>query len=85
MDKQLEWAARKAAGDALKPDDPLLDVEVGNLRRFRDNGVDKPVVTPKNWAGAIPAVRGLTTVTYTSLQCLFLSDGLAIIRPDWSG
>lgn len=29
MDKQLEWAARKAAGDALKPDDPLLDVEVG--------------------------------------------------------
>ena len=78
IDKQLEWAARKAAGDALKPDDALLDVEVGNVRRFRDNGVDKPVVTPKNWAKAIPAARGLMTVAYTSQQCLFLSDGLAV-------
>ena len=47
VDRQLEWAARKAAGSALKPSDTLLDIEVGNLNRFRDNGIDKPVVTPK--------------------------------------
>jgi hypothetical protein len=78
MEKQLEWAARKAAGSALKPDDVLLDVEVGNLRRFRDNGIDKPVVTPKKWARAIPAARGIMTVTYTLEQVLFLSDGRAV-------
>src|SRR5215469_11259879 len=78
MDKQLEWAVRKAAGDALKPDDVLLDIEVGNLKRFRDNGLDKPVVTPKRWARAIPAARGIMTVTYTLEQVLFLSDGLAV-------
>jgi hypothetical protein len=76
-DKQLEWAARKAAGDALKPSDALLDIEVGNLKRFRDNGIDKPVMTPKRWARAIPAARGIMTVTYTLEQVLFLSDGLA--------
>ena len=78
MDKQLEWAVRKAAGDALKPDDVLLDVEVGNLKRFRDNGIDKPVVTPKKWARAIPAARGVMTVSYTQEQVLFLSDGRAV-------
>jgi hypothetical protein len=78
MDKQLEWAARRAAGGALKPDDVLLDIEVGNLKRLRDNGVDKPVMTPKKWARAIPAARGAMTVAYTSQQCLFLADGLAV-------
>jgi hypothetical protein len=60
----------------------LLDIEVGNLKRFRDNGIDKPAVTPKRWARAIPAARGIMTVTYTLEQVLFLSDGLAIkLRP----
>lgn len=77
-DRQLEWGARKAAGDALQPGDVLLDIEVGNLKRFRDNGVDKPVVTPKAWARALPVGRGLMTVTYTGEQVLFLSDGLAV-------
>src|SRR5262249_8212950 len=78
MDKQLEWAIRKAAGDALKPADVLLDVEVGNVKRLRDNGIDKPVVTPKKWARAIPAARGVMTVSYTQAQVLFLSDGRAV-------
>ncbi len=77
-DKQLEWAARKAAGHALKPGDTLLDIEVGNLKRLRDNGIDRPAVTPKRWARAIPVTRGLMTVTYTREQILFLSDGLAL-------
>jgi hypothetical protein len=34
-DKQLERAARKAAGAALKSSDSLLDIEVGNLKRRR--------------------------------------------------
>ena len=80
-DKQLEWAARKAAGSALKPDDSLLDIEVGNLKRFRDNGADKSIVTPKKWARAIPVARGVMTVTYTREQVLFLSDGLAVNCP----
>lgn len=45
-DDQLYRAARKLAGTALTPDDVLLDIGVGNLRRFRDNGPDKAVVTP---------------------------------------
>ena len=70
-DKQLEWMARKAAGDVLKPDDELLDIEVSNLRRYRDNGIDK-AVTPKRWANVVPLTRGLMTITYTRQHALFL-------------
>ena len=70
-DKQLEWAARKAAGDVLSPDDELLDIAVGNLKRFRDNGIDK-AVTQKRWADAIPPTRGLMIITYTLQRALFL-------------
>jgi hypothetical protein len=41
MDKQLEWTARKLAGEALRPDDVLLDIEVGKLKRLRDSGMEK--------------------------------------------
>jgi len=70
-DRQLEWTARKAASDVLKPDDELLDIEVGNLRRFRDNGIDKAVTT-KKWTNAIPLTRGLMSITYTRQRALFL-------------
>ena len=76
--RQLEWAARRAAGGALKPDDVIVDIEVGKLKRYRDNGVDKPIVTPKLWARAIPIARGLMNIAYTREQVLFLSDGLAL-------
>jgi hypothetical protein len=71
-DKQLEWAARKAAGDALKPDDELLDIAVGNLKRLRDNGIER-AVAPKRWANAIPPTRGLMIITYTRQRTLFVS------------
>jgi hypothetical protein len=80
-DGQLNWAARNLAGGALTSDDVLLDIGVGNLRRFRDNGAEKPVVTPKRWARAIPLARGLTIVTYTHIQVLFLADGFAVNCP----
>jgi hypothetical protein len=77
-DSRLDWAARKLAGTALTPDDDLLDFEQGHLRRFADGGADKPVVTQRNWLRAIPFARGLTIVTYTRTQLLFLSDGLGV-------
>lgn len=80
-DDQLRWAARKLAGAALTAEDVLLDIAVGNLRRFRDNSIDKPVVTPKRWARAIPIARGLTIVTYTRIQVLFLGDGFGVNCP----
>lgn len=80
-DKQMYRAARKLAGTALRPNDALLDIGVGNLRRFRDNGTDKPVVTPKRWARALPLARGLTIVTYTRVQVLFLGDEFGINCP----
>ena len=80
-DHQLYRAARKLAGTALTPDDVLLDIGVGNLRRFRDNGTDNSVVTPKRWARAIPIARGITIVTYTRIQVLFLGDGFGVNCP----
>jgi hypothetical protein len=76
--RQLEWAARRAAGGALKPDDVILDVEVGKLKRFRDNGVDTPIVTRNRLARVVPLARGLMNIAYTREQVLFLSDGLAV-------
>jgi len=70
-DKQLEWAARRAASEALRADDELLDVEGGNLRRLRDNGIEK-AVSPGGWANAVPLTRGLMTITYTRQRVLFL-------------
>jgi HPt (histidine-containing phosphotransfer) domain-containing protein len=78
VDKHLERLARRVAKGVLKPADELLDIEVGNLKRFRDNGIDRPVVTPKTWARALPAARGLMTITYTRERVLFLADGLAV-------
>lgn len=80
-DDQLHGAARKLAGTALTPEDVLLDIGVANLQRFRDNGTDKPVVTPKRWARAVPLARGLIIVTYTRLQVLFLGDGFGVNCP----
>lgn len=79
-DKQLERAARRAAGEALRPDDVLLDIEVGKLKRYRDNGTEK-AVAPKAWANAVPLIRGLMTITYTRERLLFLSDGLGVYCP----
>jgi hypothetical protein len=76
-DDVLMRVARKLAGAALTADDVLLDVTAGNLLRFRDNGVDQPVVTPKRWARALPVARGLTIVTYTEVQLLLVGDGFA--------
>lgn len=78
---RLGYATRKLAGAAFTPDDELLDVEEGHLRRFADGGADKPIVTQRNWLRAIPFVRGLTIVTYTRIQLLFLADGLHVICP----
>ncbi len=80
-DKQLEWAARKRAGAALTAEDSLLDIEIGNLKRFHDNGVEKTIVAPKKWARAIPIARGLVIVTYTRVQMLLLADGFAVNCP----
>jgi hypothetical protein len=76
--RQLEWLARRAAGGALKPDDVILDVEVGKLKRFRDNGVDTPIVTRGKLARVVPLARGLMNIAYTREQVLFLADGLAV-------
>jgi hypothetical protein len=55
----------------------LLDIEVGKLKRFRDNGIEQ-AVAPKKWANAVPVTRGLMTITYTREQALFVSDGLGV-------
>jgi hypothetical protein len=78
--KQLEWAARKAAGEALRPDDVLLDIEAGNLKRFKDNGTEKPV-SRGGWANAVSLTRGLMTITYTRQRALFLSSGGGVYCP----
>ncbi len=73
--KRLERLTRKLAGNVLKPEDELLDIEVGNLRRFRGDGSDKAVAL-KQWANAIPATRGLMTITYTRQRAVFIfSEG----------
>jgi hypothetical protein len=77
-DSRLDWAARKLAGTALTPDDELLGFGEGRLRRFGENGADKTVVTPRRWLRAIPFARGLTIVTYTREQVLFLADGFGV-------
>jgi hypothetical protein len=77
-DRLLVWAARKAAGKALEPDESLLGIEAGSLRRFRDNGIDKPVPAARRRARAIPAARAAVIVTYTRRQVLFLGDGVAV-------
>lgn len=81
IDSQLAWAARKLAGAALAPDDELLGLAHGHLCRLADGGADKQVVTQRNWLRAIPFARGLTIVTYTRAQLLFLSDGLGVSCP----
>ena len=74
-DKRLERLTRKLAGTVLKPEDKLLDIDVGNLRRLRENGSDKAVAL-KQWANAIPATRGLMTITYTRQRAVFtFSEG----------
>lgn len=80
-DEKLARAARTLAGSALTPSDSLLGIEVGNLRRVREDGRDKPIVTPKPWARAMPITRGLTIVTYTPSQVLFLGDGFGVNCP----
>jgi hypothetical protein len=80
-DDQMYRAARKLAGTSLTPEDALLDIGVGSLRRFRDNGTDKAVGTPKRWARAIPIARGITIVTSTRIQVLFLGDGFGVNCP----
>jgi hypothetical protein len=75
---RLDWAARKLAGDALTADDALLDFEEGHLRRFGDEGAEKPVVTQPRWLRAVPFARGLAIVTYTRTQLLFLADGFGV-------
>jgi hypothetical protein len=80
-DRPLVWAVRKAAGKALEPDELLLGIEAGNLRRFRDNGVDQPVPRTKVWARAIPAARAVVGIAYTRRQVLFLGDGFAVNGP----
>jgi hypothetical protein len=80
-DRTLERLARKLAGSALADSDSLLGTEVGNLRRFRDNGTDQAIVTPKRWARAVPAARGVGFVTYTCQQVLFLADGFGVSCP----
>lgn len=57
IDSQLAWAARKLAGAALAPDDELLGLEQGHLRRLADGGAEQPVVTQRNWIRAIPFAR----------------------------
>jgi hypothetical protein len=80
-DDQLGQAARELAGDALAPADKLLDIELGNLRRFQDNGIEQQVPAPRWWARAIPLTRGLTIATYTRDQVLFLGEGLGVNCP----
>jgi hypothetical protein len=75
---RLDWAARKLAGNALTADDVLLDFEEGHLRRFGDEGAEKPVVTQPRWLRALPFARGLAIVTYTRTQLLFLADGFGV-------
>ena len=80
MDKQVEWTARKLAGEALRPDDVLLDIEVGKLQRLRGNGIEK-AVPRKGWTNALPLTRGMMISTYTRQQALFLADGLGVNCP----
>jgi hypothetical protein len=75
---RLDWAARKLAGNALTAGDELLDFEQGHLRRFADDGAEKPVVTQSRWLRAVPFARGLAMVTYTRNQLLFLADGFGV-------
>jgi hypothetical protein len=81
VDRVLERSARTLAGSALRPDEPLDDIACGNLIRYRENGVDQPVITPKRWARMFSVSRGLTIVTYTRVQLLFLGDGFAVNCP----
>ncbi len=74
----LERLARRIAGGALTPDDLLLDIESGHLRRFRNNGAEKPLVMPTQVERTVPFARGLTIVTYTQSQVLFLANGFGV-------
>lgn len=80
MDKQLESTARKLAGEALRPYDVLLDLDVGKLKRLRSNGAEKAVAR-KGWLNTLPPTRGMMILTYTWQQALFLADGLGVNCP----
>jgi hypothetical protein len=74
----IDWAVRRLAGKALTADDELLDLEEGHLRRFADDGAEKPVVTQRGWRRAVPLARGLAIVAYTRTQLLFLAEGFGV-------
>jgi hypothetical protein len=56
----------------LRPDDEIVDIEVGNLKRFREDGIEQ-AVAPRRWANAIVPARGLMTITYTRQRAVFLA------------
>lgn len=75
---RLDWTARKLTKPPLAPEEELLDFMECSRRRFGENGADKPVAAPKGWLRAVPFLRGLTIVTYTREQVLFLATGFAV-------